>query len=595
MEQIGRYSIERLLARGGMAEVYIGKAVGPGGFQKSVVIKRILPELAEDPAFVEMFLSEARLAAQLSHPNVVQVFDFGVHDGQYYLTMEYVRGQTLRVLLKHFLNRKVPMPPQLAARIACGVCEGLQYAHDLTEEDGPPLNIVHRDVAPDNIMVTSTGVPKLVDFGVAKAVSNTHRSVAGTVKGKYAYMSPELVRGQEADRQVDVYALGVTLYELVVGRRPFSADTELALVSKIVEGNTPFAHVANPAVPIELSRIIALAMHPAKAERYPDARSLQRALEEWLQSTGARVGSPELSTLVEEVTRARRGTHPESSRPKTGSGTGTPISSRSGAAPVLGLVSSPSLPELPVIEGTLDESSQSSTAVLDVAVEEPKKAKRTPVALLSAVGVVLLAAGGAGAWFLKAPAAPPAGETAAVRGEEPPKEPEPKPPEVAEAAPPPKPAEEPRSAEQAAKPKPKPVAAANAPAATGEDGYLTLRTEPWADVYLGAEKLGTTPLIRAPIASGKRTVLLKNEKVGFTKKLTLNIEPGKELKQAVVVEQGSIAIEAPPGVEVWLDGARIGTTPLQPFDAVEGKHEVRLGAVSKSVKVKAGQTEKVAP
>jgi len=586
MEQIGRYSIDRLLARGGMAEVFVGKAVGPGGFQKHVVIKRILPELAEDPAFVEMFLSEARLAAQLNHPNVVQVFDFGVNDGQYYLAMEYVRGQTLRVLLKHFVTKKQAMPPHVAARIACGVCEGLQYAHDLADDDGQLLNIVHRDVAPDNVMVTSSGVPKLVDFGVAKAVSNTHRSVAGTVKGKYAYMSPELVRGLEPDRQVDVYALGVTLFELVTARRPFRADTELALVQMIVAGDTPVAHVINPAVPEALSRIIALAMHPSKAERYPDARSLQRALEGWLSSTGAQVGTAELAGLVEEVTRARRGvaSHSgESSGPKSG----TPISSKSGDAPVLGLSSGVSKTSTAVVLAEVDVD-------FDAGAARPAPSK-PPIVLLSVLAVTLLALGGTGA-MLFARRDPPMPQLVVVEKQVEPPAPAPvaappAPEPEAEVAPPPAaphPVPLPNEGRGGSSPKPKVVE-------SGEDGYLTLRTEPWCDVYLGPEKLGTTPLIRAPVASGKRTLLLKNEKVGFTKKLSVTIEPGKELKQAIVVEQGRIEIAAAPGVEVWLDGARMGTTPLQAFDAVEGKHVVRLGAVSKTVKVRAGQTEKVAP
>ncbi|MBL8955314.1 MAG: serine/threonine protein kinase [Myxococcaceae bacterium] len=592
MEQIGRYSIDRLLARGGMAEVFAGKAVGPGGFQKSVVIKRILPELAEDPAFVEMFLSEARLAAQLNHPNVVQVFDFGVNDGQYYLAMEYVRGQTLRALLKHYVTKQQALPAHVAARIACGVCEGLQYAHDLADDDGQPLNIVHRDVAPDNVMVTSSGVPKLVDFGVAKAVSNTHRSVAGTVKGKYAYMSPELVRGLEADRQVDVYALGVTLFELVTARRPFKADTELALVQLIVAGDTPLAHVVNPAVPEALSRIIALAMHPTKAERYPDARSLQKALEGWLSSTGEQVSSADLAGLVDEVTRARRGAATNSGE-ASGPKSGTPVSAKSGQAPVLGLSS-------------IGVDSRTSTAVVlaevDVDFDAPEPARavpasRPPVVLLGVLGVTLLALGGtAAALFVRREPAP-APQLLVVEKPAPAPAPvEPAPVEPAPVEPAPVPAVEPAPVavpEPVAAPAPKPKV--TSPAASGEDGYLTLRTDPWCDVYLGAEKLGTTPLIRAPIPSGKKSLLLKNEKVGFTKKLTLTIEPGRELKQAVVVEQGALEIAAPAGVEVWLDGARVGTTPLGALDVVEGRHVVRLGAVSKTVKVRGGQTEKVAP
>jgi serine/threonine protein kinase len=604
VEQIGRYRIERLLARGGMAEVFVGKAEGPGGFSKSVVIKRILPELAEDPTFVDMFLSEARLAAQLSHPNVVQVFDFGQHEGHYFLAMEHVRGQTLRALLKYFLGQGMPMPAAIAARIACGVCEGLQYAHDLRDEDGTPLNIVHRDVAPDNIMVTSAGMPKLVDFGVAKAVSNTHRSVAGTVKGKYAYMAPELVRGQEADRQVDVYALGVTLFELVTGKRPFLADNELALVQKIAEGRPPRATEVRAEVPEPLSQIIALAMHPSKQERYSDARSLQRVLEAWLNVTGQRVESGELAGLVEKVTLTRHAavsSSQEPSGPKIGA-MGTPASSSKGQAPVLGLGGPSSELDVRAFQEPADLRSRSTTAQLggfDVAVDESqlRKPKKAPVALVAGLGVVLLCAGVAVALVMRAPPPAPIVPPAPV-AVVPPKPAEPAPPVV---APEPKPEPE-RVAEPEPVPEPAPPqkTASVKPAAAvrtspGEDGYLTLRSEPWCDVYLGAEKLGTTPLIRTPVASGRQQLLLKNDKVGLTRKLAVNIEPGRELKQAFVVEVGSVQIDAPAGSDVLVDGVRAGTAPLAaPIELVEGKHEVRVGGVMKTVKVRAGKTEHLA-
>jgi len=251
------------------------------------------------------------------------------------------------------------------------------------------------------------------------------------------------------------------------------------------------------------------------------------------------------------------------------------------------------------VQGTLDESSQTSTKSLaqlsvevdDSEVRAPKKG--APLALLGFLAVALVSIGGGAAWLVKREPTPP--EPAAVPALQPVPEAAPAPAPVADPGPEPEPVHVPERVPARPEPTPTPKPKAVAATATGEDGYLTLRTEPWCDVYLGAEKLGTTPLIRAPVASGRRTLLLKNEKAGFTKKLTLTIEPGKELKQALVVPQGSIAIDAPPGTEVWLDGARMGTAPLPPFDAVEGKHEVRLGAMSKSVKLKAGQTEKVSP
>ncbi|HZN91240.1 MAG TPA: serine/threonine-protein kinase, partial [Myxococcales bacterium] len=209
MERVGRYELVQKLATGGMAEVFLAKTVGPGGFEKVLVVKRILPHLVEEREFVEMFLSEAKLAALLNHHNVVQIFDFGQADGAYFIAMELVDGPNLRVLSKRAqeLNRPIPFP--LCAKIISLACEGLAYAHGLTDpSSGQPLNLVHRDISPDNIMVTRTGGVKVVDFGIAKAASQAHRTGSGVVKGKLAYMPVEQLASSPLDRRTDVYALG---------------------------------------------------------------------------------------------------------------------------------------------------------------------------------------------------------------------------------------------------------------------------------------------------------------------------------------------------------------------------------------------------
>ncbi|MBL8913802.1 MAG: serine/threonine protein kinase, partial [Archangium sp.] len=202
---LGKYQLIRKLAAGGMAEVYLARAAGPMGFEKTVVVKRILPHLADEQNFISMFLSEARLAAQLNHPNVVQVFDFGEASGSYFLVMEFIDGVNLRVLFRKANEAKTQLPFPLVARIISLACEGLAYAHDFTDpQTGELLGLVHRDVSPDNVLIARNGSVKVVDFGIAKAANQTNLTKTGTVKGKFSYMPPEQLTGQPLDKRADV-------------------------------------------------------------------------------------------------------------------------------------------------------------------------------------------------------------------------------------------------------------------------------------------------------------------------------------------------------------------------------------------------------
>ncbi|HEY3450325.1 MAG TPA: protein kinase [Myxococcales bacterium] len=304
--RIGRYLVEKLLARGGMAEVFLARADGPAGFSKQVVIKRILPQFIEEERFVKMFLDEARLAALLNHPNIVQVFDFGEEEGSYYLAMEYIEGESIRNIVRHFALYTQAIDPRLAAYLISGACEGLHYAHSLTDPNGVSYNIVHRDISPDNLLVSTAGITKVVDFGIAKAAVNSNRTEAGVLKGKYSYMSPELIGGEGFDRGIDVYALGVVLYELLTGERPFQADNELRLLKLILAGEArPIAELS-PGVPPELSQIVAKAMAVDRSERYPDARALQNALDDFLALGRPRLGAVDVAQFVVQVQTSRR-------------------------------------------------------------------------------------------------------------------------------------------------------------------------------------------------------------------------------------------------------------------------------------------------
>jgi eukaryotic-like serine/threonine-protein kinase len=291
--QVGRYLLQSRLASGGMADVWLATAKGASGFQKTVVLKTILPRLADNPEFVKMFINEALLAAALEHPNIVHIFDLGQAGDAYYIAMEYIAGRTLRQVQRALRNkeRRVP-PPWFVLSVASSVCDALHYAHNRRDDSGKPLNIVHRDVTPENIMIAFTGDIKVLDFGIAKASTAATQTQVGTLKGKFAYMAPEQVAGAAragapADPRFDIYALGVLLYECLTGVRPFRAGNELMLLRQILEEEPEPPSKRASWIPKALERIIMTAMARDPAERYQSAELLRHAVDDYL--TGRRM------------------------------------------------------------------------------------------------------------------------------------------------------------------------------------------------------------------------------------------------------------------------------------------------------------------
>ncbi|QRO02498.1 serine/threonine protein kinase [Archangium violaceum] len=285
-----------------MAKVYRARVAGPMGFEKTLVVKQILPHLSDEPQFIEMFLSEARLAAQLNHPNIVQIFDFGEADGAYFLAMEYIDGPNLRALMRraHAVGRPLPLPH--CAKLVSAICEGLTYAHEFADPfSGEPLGLVHRDVSPDNILLARTGAVKIVDFGIAKATNQVHQTRVGTLKGKVPYMAPEQLRNEPLDLRIDIYALGVVLYELVAGRKPFEASSEVALMNAILhEPFTPVS-VRRADVPEPLLHIIERALAKDREARYSSCREMQADLERFLLGCGQPVSAFQLAELISQL------------------------------------------------------------------------------------------------------------------------------------------------------------------------------------------------------------------------------------------------------------------------------------------------------
>jgi serine/threonine protein kinase len=298
MAEQQRYRVLKRLASGGMAEVFVAESAGIEGFKKQVAIKRVLPALSRKETFIAMFLDEARLSAHLSHSNVVSVFDIGVGDGTYFIVMEYVEGADLKNVMDHRKKIAQPVPVEEAVFIATKICQGLAYAHELTTADGRPLNIVHRDITPANVLITKYGEIKIVDFGLAKASSQLAESDAGVIKGKFGYLAPETVMEIGVDHRVDVFAVGIILWEMLAGQRLFLGKNDYATVQAVARAEIPPLADINPAVPQELDWILAQGLARDRDARYPTARDFGRDLTRFLYRYGRPVSEYEVAELV---------------------------------------------------------------------------------------------------------------------------------------------------------------------------------------------------------------------------------------------------------------------------------------------------------
>ncbi|MDQ3299088.1 MAG: serine/threonine protein kinase, partial [Myxococcota bacterium] len=282
--QLGKYELLRKLATGGMAEVYLARTSGLGGFERLVVVKRILPSLAANRDYVERFLDEARIAATLYHRNIVQVFDVGRAGDDYFLAMEYLEGADLRALTDAVDPHGVPLPHAL--QVVLGICAGLHYAHERTSSDGRALGIVHRDLTPHNVFVTFDGEVKIIDFGIVKAADRLGATRHSTMKGKLRYMSPEQIRTQPLDRRSDLFALGILLWELTTGRRLYTAESDFELMKQIIETEAPLPSTVCTGYPAELESIVMRALARDVNARFTTAQELHDVLESFAARAG---------------------------------------------------------------------------------------------------------------------------------------------------------------------------------------------------------------------------------------------------------------------------------------------------------------------
>ncbi|MBS1149562.1 MAG: serine/threonine protein kinase [Myxococcaceae bacterium] len=350
IETYGDYQLLKKLATGGMAQIFLARQQGMEGFEKFLVVKRILPHLAENDDFIKMFLDEARIAARLNHPNIVQIFNLGAQDDSYFIAMEFIHGEDVRRVWKRADSKNKPIPVPLVARIIMDACGGLDYAHKKVDSQGKPLNIVHRDISPQNILVTFEGGVKVVDFGIAKAADQATVTKSGVLKGKYSYMSPEQASGLKIDRRSDIFALGVVLYELTTGTRLFKRTNDIQTLNAVTECVVVPPSEINERLPKDFDPIVMKALAKRPEDRYQEAIAFQAALENWVLQNKFPSSSVQLAAFMQDIYAERLAQEAEEGRiliegldaskneaSKNGEERATPISKAGRLAPTASL------------------------------------------------------------------------------------------------------------------------------------------------------------------------------------------------------------------------------------------------------------------
>src|SRR5882724_11897834 len=320
-----------------MADVYKGRVTGPQGFERTFVVKRILPHLSDDATFIKMFVEEAKLSARLAHPNIVQIFELGSVEGEYFISMEYIRGRDLADTMRAIWKTTGPPRPELVAYIGREACRALSYAHSLADERGRPLGMIHRDVSPSNIMMSYEGAVKLLDFGIAKALGEAPETTkSGTMKGKYAYMAPEQTEGDDVDHRIDIFSCGIVLHEVLTGRRLFKGQNDVLTIERVRRCDVPPPSQQNPMVSPELDAIVLRALARDRDQRWATAAEMADALDDVVHASRFQPGH--LAQLLHELfpiegmppgAIERRPPTLTSTGPSHGTGSGAPSSTRS--------------------------------------------------------------------------------------------------------------------------------------------------------------------------------------------------------------------------------------------------------------------------
>ncbi|MHB8878244.1 MAG: serine/threonine-protein kinase, partial [Myxococcaceae bacterium] len=585
-----------------------------------------LPHLVTVPGFVEMFLDEAHLAARLNHPGIVQIFDLGKQDEIYYLAMEYLAGEDLYAIARLSGQRKRLIPIEVAARIAACTAEALHYAHQAVAADGRALGIVHRDISPSNLFVTYQGVVKVLDFGIARAEQRFEHTRTGQVKGKAAYIAPEQAKGLTVDRRADVWSLGVCLHEMLTGQRLFARDSPGATLEAVINGPIESLRATRPEVPEELEEIVMTALARDTGARFATAEAMRASLDRFL---AARTYIPQ-TVLLGHFLRDLFGEERAETRLRLASASTPRAQPASGTLELLGQGTEASEPTLPATAlgltvgdrpALIEAQSQTATAprLTGFVRGHPRwmgLAAVTALGVIAAgVGVLraladpersspakgttedrLVAPGSAAALPPAGPSLPATVPPEQARAPADPPGPPAAPPEQGRGAPgsaavkpptPPRPAASPRVASAAPVPKP-------AERPRSQPGLLTVESNLPATVWLDGARIGSAPIARVKISAGEHRIKLENAALGLSRVERVQVRSGEETLHRVVFRKGKLNVTVQPWADVWLDGAKLGQTPLAAREVWEGRHRLRLvgpqGEKTVTVDVAAGET-----
>ncbi|MBK7863134.1 MAG: protein kinase [Archangiaceae bacterium] len=556
-EPFGKYVLVKRIAMGGMAEVCLARLQGTAGFNKLVVIKQVLPAFAESEQFVEMFLDEGRLAAKLSHPNIAQTFELGEENGRHYLAMEFVPGESLYAVLKRCREQHLLLPMGCVLRVAMQLLEALEYAHSLIDETGQPMHLVHRDITPSNVMVTQQGAVKLLDFGIARAATQLHRTEVGRVKGKGGYMAPEQCRTSNVDHRADIYGAGAVLYLMATGLKPFEHLSHggdlLVQMNATMEGNFLPPRQVKKELDPELERIILKAMALKPDERYQTAGDMLEDLERFAAKTGIFPSPRELGDLVKKLFPPKLEDAIEQTREQSSSrATPAPVRDEKLATSDFSAAEGERVAErssggrkrpsgrLPVATPSGGRAAARVVAPVEAAPDEPLTSpnpvvRRLPMPLLavSVAGLALLSLGIALAFKFTRPRVESSIEALPRVLEV---QPEPQAAAVVDDAPGEAAAPEvDGEGEETSAPKggaPKAVVkkkkdGAVAAVAVRPTGTLMINAYPWAKVSLRGKELGVTPL-KISLPAGEYPLELENPAVNIRRSIKLTVREGTE-------------------------------------------------------------------
>jgi serine/threonine protein kinase len=389
----GKYRLIASLGHGGMADVFLAVAQGPVGFNKLQVIKRLRPNLAEEPEFLAMFLDEARLAARLNHPNIVQTNEVGEVAGQYFIAMEYLDGQPLHRII-HRGAKGGALTRAMGLKILADTLAGLHAAHELCDYDGSPLSVVHRDASPHNVFVTYEGQTKVVDFGIAKAATRSADTRTGVLKGKIGYMAPEQARCEQVDRRADVFSIGVILWEMLANTRMWKGMSDVEILDHLMHARIPDIAAVRDDLSPELVEIVRRSLAPNAADRYATAADFRRDLQDELAREGSRVGEQEIGQLVSTLFTDKRQQlkgilEKQLSGLKTGQFEGVRIIDLPASSVTLPRISVSSISD-PTPSATLNPVAPQSVRILPETAPQSAASRKLPIVIAAAAGAAVL-------------------------------------------------------------------------------------------------------------------------------------------------------------------------------------------------------------